>query len=204
MNKLRHRGRLAPISSLLGALLPAAVLLAGCGGGSSNISPSLTNYRLAGTLDYSFVSSDSNALTTRIESFDTSASNFNGELVTRSGAQTVMFSGVNRLINNPTQRRFTVQLAASGGGGFAVGQVIPLALGTSSNIVLSQNTSNNPGTNRVWNSDGGTATVTSIGADSIALRLSNARFVRSSAFLGTGTFVLDGTMTATGLRVVSG
>ena len=199
MKTSRILGRLA----LLGALVPATVTSFGCGGGGTTVTPSPTNYRLSATLDYSAVSTNSNAFTVRIVPAETSSANFAGEITNRAGGQNVAFGGLNRIVNTPTQRSFSAQLASPAGQPFVVGQIIPLALGTQSNILLRQSSSNFPNADRIWNSDGGTATVTSVGTDSIAVRLDNARFVPSSAFFGTGTFLLNGTLSATGLRVLT-
>ena len=199
MKSFQHFARRALLLSLLSSV-PVAMVAGGCGGGQSG-SPISSNYKLAATLDYSAVSSGSNAFTARIETLDTAGNNFSGTLLTRGNQQNATFSGINRIVNNTTERRLYVQLASPGGSKFAVGQEIPLAVGTQSTILLRQsNTGNTPG-DRIWNSDGGTATVTAIGADSISLRLNNARFVPSSAFLGTGTFLLNGPIAATGLNV---
>lgn len=176
-----------------------ALLPGGCGGGSSGSSNS-SNYQLAATLDYSQVSTGSNAFTARIATLDTAGSNFSGAISTGANQQSVNFSGINRIVGNTTERRIIVQLASPSGRRFAVGQEIPLAVGTQSTILLRQSSSGNTPGDRIWNSDGGTATVTAIGADSISLRLNNARFVPSPAFLGTGTFLLNGPIAATGLR----
>ena len=200
---LRPMSRLAVLSALAPTALAVSLALGGCGGGSSVTLPTPANYRLAATLDYSAVSQNSNAFIARVETLSTTGGNFSGELVNRAGAQNANFSGINRIVNNPNERFFSVQLASPAGRPFVVGQVIPLALGTQSNILLRQSNVNFNG-DRIWNSDGGTATVTAIGADSIAVRLDNARFVPSSAFLGTGTFLLNGPLSATGLRVVTG
>ena len=204
MKSLSPFARRALLFSMLGAAVPAALVAGGCGGGSSGL-PISTNYKLAATLDYSAVSQNSNAFTVRIENFDTSSSTFSGVLLNRGGQQNATFSGVNRIVNTVTERRLYVQLASPSGSKFAVGQEIPLKLGTQSNILLRQNnTDNSTGGDRIWNSDGGTATVTAIGSDSISLRLNNALFVPSSAFLGQGTFLLNGPLSATGLGVTNG
>ena len=191
------------IFALLSALLPASVYVAGCGGGSAPQLPSPANYVADADLVYFGVPQNSNAYTADVASLATSGGNFTGEFVNRNNEQNLTFSGVNRIVNVATERRFVVQLASPAGQPFQSGQIIPLALGTQSNILLRQSNANIAG-DRIWTTDGGTATVTAIGADSIALRLENARFVPSSAFFGRGTFLLNGTLSAAGLRVVAG
>lgn len=184
---------------LMAALACAPIVVAGCGGGSTS-TPSLpTNYRPTADLTYSAVSAQSNAYTARITALETSgANNLNGVLTTGSdGTQNLELSGINRIVNVPTVRRFDVFLEAPANQGFAVGQTFPLSFGTRNNILIRQS---NPNGDRLWQSAGGVATVTATARDSIQLRLTDARFVPSPTFFATGNFLLNGTIGATGLR----
>ena len=186
---------------LLSMLTAAPAVLVGCGGGGES-SPISSNFQLTSALDYADVSPGSNAITSRIETLGPIGNSVSGALVTRSGQQSVSFSGLNRMTviaqNNDVERRFFVQLSAPNGGKFQVGQQIPLKIGTANTILLRQTSL---GKESIWNADGGAVTVTSIGNDAIGLRLDNARFVPSSAFAGTGTFALNGPLNASGLLV---
>lgn len=204
MKPLSHFARYALLYSMIGAAVPATLLAGGCGGGQSGGIPNPSSYKLAATLTYSGISQNSNAFVARIDGFDTTRDDSNGELSVLGNQQKLALSGVNRIVNNTTERRLTLELASPSGRKFEVGQVIPLALGTSSNILLRQSVANTGvGGDRIWNSDGGSAVITSIGPDSIGLRLDNAYFVPSPAFLGQGTFLLNGPINATGLRVTN-
>ena len=189
--------------AMLGALVPASLGIVGCGGGSTARPVLPANYRAAANLVYSSVSNGSNAYTARVESLDTTDGNFVAVFTKRpnNGTQNLEFGAVNRIAGVATQRRFEVALESPSGAPFQVGQSIALALGSRNTVLIRQN---NPNGDRIWISDGGTAIVTATGANSIALQLNNARFVPSPAFLGTGTFLLNGALSASGLRVVAG
>lgn len=185
--------------ALFGALA-APIIVAGCGGGSSTSTPALpANYQPNADLLYSAVSSQSNAYFAPVTTLSTSsANNLNGVLVTASdGTQNLEFSGINRIVNVPTERRFDVFLEAPAGQRFAVGQNYPLAFGTRNNILIRQS---NPNGDRLWQSESGVARVTAITSDSVELRLIDARFVPSPTFFAFGNFLLNGTIGATGLR----
>ena len=187
---------------LLSALAAAPMLVAGCGGATS--APALpSGYRPNADLIYSAVSPNSNAYTARVTGLTTtSASNLRGSLTTGSdGTQNLELSGINRIVNVPTERRFEVVLESSAGQSFVAGQVFPLAFGTRNNILIRQS---NPNGERLWQSEGGAAQVITVDADRIQLRLIDARFVPSPTFFARGTFVLDGTIGARSLRVASG
>ena len=194
-----------PFFSLRAALMMcglfacAPILVAGCGGASTSTPPLPANYRANADLIYSAVSVPSNAYTARVQSLSTSgANNLNGVLVTSSGGtQNVEFSGINRIVNVPTERRFDVFLEAPAGQSFAVGQRYPLAFGTRNNILIRQSNVNG---DRLWQSEGGVATVAAVSSDAISLNLTDARFVPSPTFFAVGSFLLNGTIGATGLR----
>lgn len=204
MKPLSHFARRALLLALIGAAVPATLLASGCGGGQSGGIPNPSSYQLAATLTYSGVSQNSNAFTVRIDGFDTTRGDFKGELSGLGNRQKLVMSGVNRIVNNPVERSFILELASPNGQKFEVGQVIPLSLGTSSNMLLRQSNANNgTGNDRIWNCDSGSVVVTSIGTNSIGLRLDNAYFIPSPVFLGQGTFLLNGPINATGLRVTN-
>lgn len=184
--------------ALFGALA-APNLIAGCGGGSATSTPPLpTNYSPNADLIYSAVSAQSNAYTVRVTTLSsTGANNLNGSFLANGGTQNVEFSGINRIVNVPTERRFDVFLEAPAGESFAVGQIFPLAFGTRNNILVRQS---NPNGDRLWQSESGVARVTSVSANSIELLLIDARFVPSPTFFAFGNFLLNGTIGATGLR----
>ena len=201
MNTTRFFRRPTLALCLLGALASAPLFIAGCGGASVS-SPTLpAGYTAQADLIYSAVSQPNNALTLPVTSLATDSGNLIGSLTTSSqGTQNVEFSGINRLINVETTRRFDVFLEAPAGQGFAVGQSYPLSFGTRNTILIRQS---NPNGDRLWQSDGGTATVTSVGTNAISLRLTDARFVPSPTFFGRGIFILNGTIGARSLRVAS-
>ena len=154
--------RRAVLLAVIGAVAPATLLASGCGGGAQTGGiPNPSNYKLAATLLYSSVSQNSNAFPAPIYGFDTTRrdgarGDSNGELSGLGNPQKLVVSGLNRVEDSSIERRITVELASPSGRKFEVGQVIPLALGTSSNILLRQNVANaGVGSDRIWNSDGG-------------------------------------------------
>ena len=202
MKTTRFSSRPGLALCLLGALAAAPMLVAGCGGATS--APALpSGYRPNADLIYSAVSPNSNAYTARVTGLTTTnANNLRGSLATGGdGTQNLELSGINRIVNVPTERRFEVVLESSAGQSFVAGQIFPLAFGTRNNILIRQS---NPNGERLWVSDGGLATVTAVSRNSISLSLTNARFVPSPTFFATGTFVLDGTIGARSLRVTGG
>ena len=195
---------LARRALLLSMLCTAPAALVGCGGGGGDDSPISSNFQLTSALDYSDVSPGSNAIATSIQTLGPIGNSVSGALVTSDNQQSVSFSGLNRMTvaaqNNDVERRFFVQLSAPNNGKFQVGQQIPLKVGTANTILLRQTSL---GKESIWNADGGAVTITSIGNDAIGLRLDNALFVPSSSFAGTGTFALNGPLSASGLLVTN-
>lgn len=192
-----------PALFLCGLLACAPIFIGGCGGASTSTPQLPAGYAPNANLIYSAVSVPNNAFTARVTTLSTTgANNLRGVLVTAGdGTQNVELSGINRIVNVPTERRFDVFLEAPGGQAFAVGQRYPLAFGTRNNILIRQS---NPNGDRLWQSEGGVATVVAVGSDSISLNLTDARFVPSPTFFAGGTFLLNGTIGATGLRTAAG
>ena len=193
-----------PALALCGLLACAPILVAGCGGGSTTSTPSLSaNYTPGADLIYSSVSIPNNAYTARVQTLSRDgANNLKSVLVTAmDGTQNVELSGINRIVNVETERRFDVFLEAPSGQSFAVGQQYPLSFGTRNNILIRQS---NPNGDRLWQSEGGVAVVTAVSSNSISLNLIDARFVPSPTFFAVGNFLLNGTIGATGLRTASG
>lgn len=188
--------------TLCGLLACAPVFVAGCGGAATS-TPSLpANYLPNADLTYSAISTPNNAYAARITTLSTTGSNnLNSSLTTNSGTSNVEFSGINRIAGVPTERRFDVFLESPAGQSFAVGQRYALAFGTHNNILIRQS---DPNGDRLWQSAGGVATVVGIGANSIQLNLTDARFVPSPTFFAVGNFLLNGTIGATGLRTAAG
>ena len=187
-----------PTLLLFGALACAPILIGGCGGATST--PALpSGYAPNADLTYAAVSPQSNAYTARVTALETSgANNLNGSILTGGdGTSNLELSGINRIVNVTTERRFDVFLESPAGQGFVVGQRYPLAFGTRNNILVRQS---NPNGDRLWQSDGGVATITSVSSNSIQLSLSDARFTPSPTFFAFGTFLLNGTIGATKLR----
>ena len=186
---------------LCGLLACAPILVGGCGGAATSTPQLPANYAPNADLVYSSVSTNSNAYAARVTGLSTSGTNnLNGSLVTSGGTQNVELSGINRIVNVPTERRFDVFLEAPAGQSFAVGQRYALAFGTRNNILIRQSNVNG---DRLWQSDGGVATVTAVSSNAIQLSLTDARFVPSPTFFAVGTFLLNGTIGATGLRTAS-
>ena len=190
-------------SLILLSALAAPVVAAGCGGAATSTPALPANYRPTADLFYSAVSPQSNADTSRVTTLATSgSSNLNSVVVTASdGTQNLEFSGINRVDGSNVERRFDVYLEAPAGENFAFGQIFPLAFGTRDNIFVRQSSANG---DRLWQSAGGVATVTATSPGSIALTLTDARFVPSPTFAATGNFRLNGTIGATGLRAAGG
>ena len=187
--------------ALFGALA-APIIVAGCGGAATSTPPLPANYAPRADLEYSNVSAQTNAYTVRVQSLSASgANNLNGSIVTSAGTQNLELSGINRIINVATERRFDVFLEAPSGQSFAVGQTYPLQFGTRNNILIRQSNLNG---DRLWQSEGGVATVVAVSSNSISLNLTNARFVPSPTFFAVGNFLLNGTIGATGLRAANG
>ena len=169
MKTLRSFNR--PAFVLCGLLACAPIVLVGCGGGSTTSTPPLpANYAPNADLIYSGVSIPNNAYTARVLTLSRDrAGNLNGVLVTSAnGTRNLELSGINRIVNVETERRFDVFLEAPAGQNFAVGQRYPLSFGTRNNILIRQS---NPNGDRLWQSEGGVAVVTAVGSNSIQLNL---------------------------------
>ena len=187
--------------ALCGLLACAPVLVGGCGGASTSTPRLPDNYAPNADLIYSALSFPNNAYADRVTGLSANGSNtLNSSLFTNGGTGNVEFSGINRVVNVPTERRFDVFLEAPAGQGFAVGQRYPLQFGTRNNILIRQSNVNG---DRLWQSEGGVATVVGVSSNSIQLNLTNARFVPSPTFFAVGNFLLNGTIGATGLRAAS-
>lgn len=201
MKFLFHFRRPLHVLPLLCALACAPIAFSGCGGASTSTPALPTNYAPAADLTYSAVSVPNNAYTARVQNLSKSgANNLNGVLITAAtGTQNVEFSGINRILNVETERRFDVFLEAPASQRFAVGQRYPLSFGTRNNILIRQS---NPNGDRLWQSEGGVAVVTAVSSNSIELNLIDARFVPSPTFFAAGNFLLNGTIGATSLRTV--
>ncbi len=187
-----------PALLLCGLLACAPIVVGGCGGGSTSTPTLPDNYAPSADLIYSSLSFPNNAYAARVTSLSSSGTNtLKGSLITNGGTQNVEFSGVNRVVNVSVERRFDVFLEAPSGQGFAVGQRYPLAFGTRNNILIRQS---DPNGDRLWQSDGGVATVAAVSSNGIRLNLTDARFVPSPTFFAVGNFLLNGSIGATGLR----